>query len=93
MTYYLVYIIWHLLSLLPFWMLYLVSDILFVLVFHVLHYRRRTVWVNIVTSFPEREPEEHKDIERKFYKWFCDYLVESIKLMTMKPEEMKRRKI
>ena len=69
----------------------MLSNFIFFIVFRILRYRRRTVWVNLVTSFPELEPEEHKDIERKFYRWFCDYLVENIKLMNMKPEEMKQR--
>ena len=89
--YYLLYASWYLLSHLPLSALYVLSNFIFFIVFHVLKYRRRTVWVNVVTSFPELEPEEHKDIERKFYRWFCDYLVENIKLMNMKPEEMKQR--
>ena len=91
LLYYLVYSLWYVLSLLPLRVLYWLSDIIFVCVFYILHYRRRLVWVNLVTSFPELEPEEHKRIEHNFYRWFCDYLVESIKLMTMKPEEIKRR--
>ena len=93
LLYYIVYALWYLLSLLPFRVLYWLSDFIFVIVFYVIHYRRRTVWVNIVTSFPEREPEEHKVIERNFYRWFCDYLVESIKLMTMSREQLKRRMV
>ena len=91
LLYYIVYFFWYSLSLLPLRGLYLLSDVIFLLVFHVLHYRRRTVWLNVVTSFPEREPEEHKAIERGFYRWFCDYLVETIKLMTMSEEQMKQR--
>lgn len=93
MIYYFVFAIWYLLSLLPFRVHYLFSNIIFVLIFHVFHYRRRTVWVNVVTSFPELEPEDHKAIEKNFYKWFCDYLVESIKLMTMSREQLKRRMV
>ena len=89
--YYLLYASWYLLSHLPLSALYVLSNFIFFIVFRILRYRRRTVWVNLVTSFPELEPEEHKDIERKFYRWFCDYLVENIKLMNMKPEEMKQR--
>ena len=91
LLYYFVYAHWYLFSLLPLRMLYWLSDVLFVLIFHVFRYRRHTVWLNIVTSFPEREPDDHKQIERKFYRWFCDYLVESIKLMTISPKQMKRR--
>ena len=91
--YYLVYTLWFGLSLLPLRVLYWLSDVLFFIVFYVLHYRRRTVWLNIVTSFPEREVEEHRDIERRFYRWFCDYLVESVKLMTMSREEIQKRMV
>lgn len=93
LLYNLVFGLWYGASLLPLRVLYWLSDGLFFIMFHVLHYRRRTVWVNIVTSFPEREPEDHKRIERDFYRWFCDYVVESVKLMTMKPEEMRRRMV
>lgn len=89
--YYTVYALWYAASRLPLRVLYVLSDVLFVLVFYVFHYRRRTVWVNLVTSFPERPEEELKDIERRFYRWFCDYVVESIKLMTMSRDELKRR--
>ena len=91
--YYLVYTLWFGLSLLPLRVLYWLSDVLFFIVFYVLHYRRRTVWLNIVTSFPEREVEEHRDIERRFYRWFCEYLVESVKLMTMSREEIQKRMV
>lgn len=93
LLYYVIYGLWYTLSLLPLRVLYGLSNVLFFLIFHVLHYRRRTVWVNIVTSFPEREPEDHKKIERQFYHWFCDYIVESIKLLTMSADEMKRRMV
>ena len=89
--YYTVYIIWYALSLLPMRILYLLSDILFFILFYIIRYRRRTVWVNLVTSFPEREPEDFEVIEKQFYHWFCDYLVESIKLMSIREEEIKRR--
>ena len=91
LLYYLVFSLWYIISLLPLRALYLLSDLLFHLLFHVLRYRRRTVWVNLVTAFPEREPDEFKQIERSFYHWFCDYVIESIKIMTMKPDEIKRR--
>ena len=93
LLYYLLYSSWYMFSLLPLRVLYVLSDVIFFVIFYILKYRRRTVWVNIVTSFPEREPEEHEVIERNFYKWFCDYLVENIKLMTIKPEEIKQRLI
>ena len=91
LMYYVVYGLWYAVSLLPLRVLYVLSDVLFFFVFYVMHYRRRTVWVNLVTSFPEKAEEDKEDIERRFYRWFCDYLVESIKLMSMSADELKRR--
>lgn len=72
---------------------YVFSDMLFFIVFHVLHYRRRTVWVNLVTSFPEKPEEELLDIERRFYRWFCDYIAETVKLLTISRSEIRRRMV
>ena len=89
--YYIIYPLWYLFSMLPLCVLYVVADLLFHLLYHVLRYRRRIVRKNLVESFPEKGEEEIRRIERGFYHFFCDYLVESIKMMSITPEEMKRR--
>ena len=92
-AYHIIYSIWYVLSLLPMRVHYVFSDMLFFVVFHVLHYRRRTVWVNLVTSFPEKPEEELLDIERRFYRWFCDYIAETVKLLTISRSEIRRRMV
>lgn len=82
---------WYLLSLLPFRVLYVLSDVLYLLAAKVLRYRHRVIWNNLTTSFPEKTEAELRDIERRFYHAFCDYLVETIKLMTMRPAQLQRR--
>ena len=72
--------IW-LLSLLPFCILYILSDILFLLVFYVTKYRRKVVYNNMRNSFPDKTEKEVRKIEKEFYRHFCDYIVETIKLM------------
>ena len=72
--------IW-LLSLLPFCILYILSDILFLLVFYVAKYRRKVVYNNMRNSFPDKTEKEVRKIEKEFYRHFCDYIVETIKLM------------
>lgn len=89
--YYIVFTLWYIISLLPLRVLYVLSDILYLVLYRIVGYRRRTVWTNIVTAFPEMTAEEHHDVERGFYHFFCDYMVESIKLLTMSEAEMKRR--
>ena len=91
--YYTVYGLLYAFSLLPLRLLYLFGDGIYFLIFHVVHYRRRVVWKNLTESFPEKKEQELRRIEKGFYYWFCDYLVESIKLFSISEEEIKRRMV
>lgn len=91
LLYYLFYAGWYLLSLLPFWLLYLISDGLYYLLYHVVRYRRRVVRKNLVNSFPEKSEAEIVRIEKEFYAFFCDCAVETIKQFSMSEAEMTRR--
>lgn len=92
-TYYIIGGIWWLLSLLPLKILYLFSDMLYVLVHHVIGYRKKIVRKNITNSFPEKSLDEIKQIEKGFYHFFCDYIVETIKQFSISKEEMKKRMV
>lgn len=81
----------RLFSRLPLWMLYRISDLLFLLVYFVVRYRRKVVRENLSRSFPDRSKQERRLIERRFYRFFCDYAVETIKLLTISEAEMRRR--
>ena len=89
--YYIVAIIWHLLSLLPLRVLYVFSDFLYLIVYHVIHYRKKVVRANLKGSFPHKSRRELRKIERGFYHFFCDYIVETFKQFSMSQEEMMRR--
>ncbi len=91
LSYWFTYIGMHLLALLPFSVLYLISDCLYVLLRHVFGYRKKVVRANLRNSFPEKTKDELKEIERKFYHYLCDYLVEEVKMARLSPEEIKRR--
>ncbi len=80
-----------LLSRLPLGMLYRLSDVCYPLVYYVARYRRGVVRRNLDNSFPELTAGERRKIEKRFYRWFCDYVVETLKLITIRPEEMRRR--
>ena len=86
-----VYSIFYLISLLPFCVLYALSDIAYLLIYKLIGYRRTVVRNNLTTSFPEKDIDEIKDIERKFYHWFCDYFFEAIKLLSISNRELNRR--
>lgn len=85
------YSIWFLLSLLPFRLLFLFSDFLYILIAYVVKYRHKIIWKNLKESFPEKNDNEIRRIEKDFYHWFCDYLVETIKLMTMSSATLRKR--
>lgn len=86
----LVYGVWYALSLLPFRILFLFSDFLYFLIAHVVKYRHRVIWKNLKESFPEKTDAEISRIEKDFYHWFCDYLVETIKLMSLSPAALRK---
>jgi KDO2-lipid IV(A) lauroyltransferase len=81
----------YLLSLLPFWALYALSDGICFLMFRIVKYRRRVVWKNLKASFPEKTDEELRHIERDFYHWLCDYIVETLKLLSISDKNLLKR--
>lgn len=76
---------------LPFPLLYVLSDVLFVLLFHVIGYRRKVVRTNLRNSFPEKGAAELYRIERDFYRWFCDLVLETLKTLTISPATVDAR--
>ena len=90
-AYTLAYGFWYLMSLLPLRVLYVLSDLLCLLMARVMKYRHKVIWKNLTESFPEKSEQELKQIERGFYHYFCDYIVETIKLMTMSREQLMQR--
>ncbi|PIB27579.1 lysophospholipid acyltransferase family protein [Maribacter sp. 4G9] len=85
------YLPFYAVSILPMSLLYSFSDMLYVLVYHILGYRKNVVQDNIKKSFPYKSRREIKEIEKKFYHHFCDLLFEVIKSLTITPEEVKKR--
>jgi KDO2-lipid IV(A) lauroyltransferase len=80
-------------SRLPFFLLYGLSDLTFFLLYRVFGYRKKVVLTNISKSFPEKTKKEHKEIMVKFYRHFCDLVLESIKGFTISEEKIKKRMV
>ena len=78
-------------AILPMRILYILSDILYFPLYYIVHYRRKLVSENLRKAFPDKTDKELKQLEQKFYHHFCDYIVETIKLMHISDEEMRRR--
>lgn len=79
------------LSRLPFPVLYAFSDFLFFISYYLIGYRKGLVLKNLKNSFPEKSEAEIKRIQKDFYHNLCDYAVETIKLLSISPEELRLR--
>ncbi len=91
MSYRLLYSTLKLISYIPFPLLYLLSDCLGWVLYHLVRYRRRIVRRNLTECFPEKGLPEIRKIEKGFYRYFTDNVLESCKLASISPDEMKRR--
>lgn len=91
MMYHLLSFLLKLLSCIPFRVMYVLSDCLYYVVYYIVRYRRPIVRRNLMESFPEKEEQEIIRIEKKFYRYFTDQVLESCKMATISPEEMSRR--
>lgn len=78
-------------SLLPFPLLYLLSDGIYVLIYKVLGYRKEVVLTNLRNSFPEKTDAEIKAIASQFYQWFCDLTLETLKTLTIRQKDVLKR--
>ena len=78
----------YLLSLLPFPLLYLLSDGLYLVLYHVVGYRKEVINENLTNAFPEKTMPEIIVLQKKFYRYFCDLLLETFKTLTISRNTM-----
>ena len=89
--YYIVYGFLYLFSLLPQFVLYRISDLVYLLLYYVIGYRRKVVSGNLAIAFPEKTQEERTRIAKQFYKNFVDTFIETIKLLSLSDAAFDRR--
>jgi KDO2-lipid IV(A) lauroyltransferase len=87
----LVYPLILIISLLPFRLLYLLSDFICFLIYYIARYRRKVVSDNIALALPHLSKEERILIEKKSYQHMCDMFLEMMKTMSMSKKEMEKR--
>lgn len=78
-------------SWLPFWVLYRLSDSLYIIIRFVIKYRFKVITENLKYAFPEKSEKEISQIRNKFYRHICDIIFESIKIYSMSDKEMEKR--
>jgi len=76
----------YLVSLLPYWALYLIADFLFIVIYYITGYRRKVVQENLRNAFPEKTEQERHDIEKEYFRYLADLIVESIKMISASKE-------
>jgi KDO2-lipid IV(A) lauroyltransferase len=85
------YLILKPVSFLPLGVLYFISSVIAFLTYHLVRYRRKVVHQNLITAFPDKSAAEIKSIEKGFYKHFCDFIMESIKAISISERQLDKR--
>ena len=89
-VFYLVYPILYLITALPFWALYLLSDGFYYL-FWISGYRKKVVLENLRNSFPEKSEQEITALAKAYYSYLCDLTLETLKTMHMTERQARER--
>lgn len=79
------------LALLPLWLLYGIADFLYLMIYYVAGYRKKVVRRNLAEAFPEKNSKERKRIEKEYYHFLADVIVETVKLLHISDSEMNKR--
>ena len=78
-----VYPLLWLISILPFRVIYGISDGIAFILNHIVGYRKKVIINNIKLVFPEKNDTEIKAITKTFYKHFCDLFLEMLKTLSI----------
>jgi len=89
--FYPLYVLLWLFTILPSGVQYFIADIIFVILYYVIGYRKRVVYKNLNNAFPEKQSAGIKRIAKKFYHHLADYFIESIMLLNISKEEINKR--
>ncbi len=89
--FYIYYFIFYVLSKLPWWFMYFVSDCFYYLTYYVISYRKKIVFNNLLIAFPDKTELERIKIAKAFYHNLIDSFVETIKLFTISRKEFDKR--
>lgn len=89
--FYISYSILWLITLMPFWCYYRLSDFVYFLLYYVFSYRKKVVYKNLRNAFPDKNEKELKKIAKGFYKHFCDFVLESVKTIHISKKQNAKR--
>lgn len=75
------------LSLLPLRVLYVLSDLLYIVLFRMIGFRRKVVLGNLRNAFPEKSEQEIRQLAFRFYRHLSDLIVEGVHMFSMSEKE------
>lgn len=89
--YYFLYGFLYLLSLIPWRIIYVISDVVYLILYYVIGYRKDVVFSNLAIAFPEKTQKEREQVAKDFYKNFIDTFIETIKFFSMSDKDFSKR--
>jgi KDO2-lipid IV(A) lauroyltransferase len=90
-TFYIFFILNWTITLLPFRVLYIFSDFLFVIFYYFPGYRKKDVYGNLRNAFPYKTENEREEIARRFYHHLADLFIETLKMTHVSKKELLKR--
>ncbi len=75
----------------PLNILYLISELFSILLLHIIRYRKKITYKNLINAFPEKSEKEIKKIAKKFYRHLCDFSIESLKIIHFTQKQLDKR--
>jgi len=91
MSYFLYYLLIKPFSLLPLGLTYRLSDVAAFFLYRIIGYRKKVVLGNMRAAFPGWDEKQLHATAKEFYSYFCDLMVESVRLFSMPEAEAVRR--
>ena len=79
-----------LLGILPKRVIYIFSDFLYLIGYHIIKYRKKVVFENLRNAFPEKSEKEIKSIAKRFFHHLSDVMIENIVSLFMRPAKIKQ---
>ena len=91
LVYIIVYPFIWIISKLNFTSIYLISDLLYYILYYIFSYRKKVVRKNLELAFPEKSKMERRRIERENFRNLTDIFLETFKSNNIKEKDLKER--
>lgn len=79
------------LSFLPLRVLYVLSDMLYVVLYRLVGFRKKVVLTNMRNSFPNRSEKDIQQLASRFYRHLADVIIESLRMFSISEAEARSR--